>query len=114
MHSPPNPNRTVFKALKRTTKREIVWTEMMSEKYEILQRGKKRVGEKDYFTFCFETHNTSLWHLRLFFFTLRASLESSRLLISREGNIKKPKLSLIRGVLLANLHQRCAGETGYF
>lgn len=46
-----------------------------------------------------------------FFFTLHPSLESSRLLICREGNIKQPKLSLIRGVLLVNLHQRCASET---
>lgn len=82
---------------------------MMSDKYEILRGGVRGV-EKDYFTFGFESHNTSLWHLRLFF-TLQPSLESSRLLISCEGNIKEPKLSPIRGVLLGNLHQRCASET---
>lgn len=72
--------------------------------------GEEIVVEKDYFTFGIESHNTSLWHLRLFF-TLHPSLESSRLLISCEGNIKEPKLSPIRGVLLGNLHQRCACET---
>lgn len=113
MHSPPNPNRTVFNALKRTTQREIVWTEMMSEKYEILQRGKKESGKRTILPSALKPI-TPHYGIYGFFFTLLASLESSRLLISREGNIKKPKLSLIRGVLLANLHQRCAGVTGYF
>lgn len=72
-----------------------------------------RGGKKSYFAFCFKTHNTSLWPLR-HFFTLHPSLESICLLISREENIKKPSLSLVRGVPLVNLHQRCAVESGYF
>lgn len=71
------------------------------------------VGVGSYFAFCFKTHNTSLWHLQ-HFFTLHPSLESICLLISREENIKKTSLSLVRGVQLVNLHQRCAVETGYF